>query len=77
MKVWTSEGIRTRCKKPFRCTFCNKIEKLSYSIVDGQKSCRRCDREYSAVEVHSKVKCPICKGKGYLSTDTTEDKGDL
>lgn len=46
-KIWYSNGKRFKCPT-FRCNFCGKTRRgQSYSVVDGGKSCVRCDEDYS------------------------------
>ena len=50
-------------RKRFRCAYCNKIKTGLYRIVDGEKSCGRCNREGDPPEPKFFF-CPLCKGKG-------------
>lgn len=59
---------RFEAKKPYMCGFCGKRTKRPYSIVDGAKSCPKCDREWTVI--YNKVICPTCKGVGHFITDT-------
>jgi len=46
LKIWQSNGKRFIVAR-FRCNFCGRIKKgSSYSVVDGGKSCQRCDKNY-------------------------------
>lgn len=44
-KIWNSKGKRFKVPR-FRCDFCVRIRYgESYSVVDGGKSCLKCDEE--------------------------------
>jgi hypothetical protein len=53
-------------RKGFHCDFCNQKKVGAYRIIDGAKSCEKCNRAYDYVAPKKVVECPLCQGKGYL-----------
>lgn len=46
-KIWCSGEKRFKCSR-FRCDYCGKFRNgQSYSVVDGCKSCPKCDEQYN------------------------------
>lgn len=72
-KNWNDSSLHISTKG-FRCAFCGKQRKGAWRYVDGGRSCEICNREYDPPKCNTcelkqpqlKIKCPLCKGKGYL-----------
>ena len=49
-------------KKGFKCAYCGEKRKGAYKIVDGVKSCEKCNRAYDYIPSNSEVNiyCPLC-----------------
>ena len=83
-KRWTDRSIHVS-KHEFRCAFCGRLRKGAWRYVDGGKSCEQCNREYDPLDCKSceyrknsivKIKCPTCKGKGYLTNDKCKSENE-
>ena len=54
-------------KMGFKCGFCAKKRTGAYRIVDGAKSCEKCNRAYDYVPQDVTVPCPVCSGVGHFT----------
>ncbi len=70
--MWESQIIIS--KNRFKCHFCGFVKTGAYKFVDGEKSCEKCNREYDYVAPKLEIKCPVCLGKGILSSNKYEDQ---
>ena len=76
-KRWNDNSLHISTRG-FICDFCGKKRKGAWRYVDGGRSCEKCNREYEPSNCKVceyrkigiiKVKCPTCKGKGYLTNE--------
>lgn len=73
-EIWETHKHR-KPSKPYKCSFCSRIRKIPYRIVDGEKSCAKCNLEAlgDMPEIKRGITCPLCKGNGHLIADKVLD----
>lgn len=63
---WNDNKIHVS-KRGFHCAYCDKKRVGAYKVVDGAKSCEKCNREYDAEKCTASITCPLCKGVGHFT----------
>ena len=69
-EIWETHKHR-KPSRAYKCAFCAKKRLIPYRVVDGEKSCAKCNLESmgSIPEIKRGITCPLCKGHGVLIAD--------